>query len=1252
MKKKYILSIVTSMFLLAWTTQVGAQGVDGNNQGSITELGTVDAVSLEIKNMRSESLEPIHKLDSTLNKLVKAQKEKDQGKVNEIKNSIKTNKAFMSVNEAPAYNINNASSDLVHVYVNLSKGYNSENVKKYVSKIDNYDSNYNLADAWVETDKLEELAAFNGVKSLSLVIAPEVNSGTVESQGDVLQGVDQYRALAGASGKGIKVGVISDGVDSIASAQASLDIGNVTVLRNTYGGDEGTAMLEIVHDLAPDAQLYFHDCGNSFIDFNSAVDSLVDAGCNVVVDDISWLTQPFFEDGIIASHINSVVANKNIVYVSSAGNSQGRHYQKAYSDFPVTSGSSTVHYHDFDKNIAGLQPLPITILNNSYTRLVLEWNDRFGNSSDDYDMYLFNSSGTIVSASESVQNGTQDPVEYLYYQNTTGSDQTYNIYIVKYTGAAKTLELYNYGGSLSSEYRTPQDSIFGHAAAPNVIAVGAIPAADPVEIEEFSSLGPCTITYPSAVIRKKPDVCGIDGVSITGAGGFSNPFYGTSASAPHIAAIAAVLWSQDTTKTAAAVRSKILSSTVDMGATGYDTVYGYGFVNLALLSPPAKPADFKVTVGDKSAAFSWTANTEADLNGYQIDYRKSGAATWTSIAVGKTYTSNKITSLVNGVTYEFRIKAKDTAGYWSLYSDVVTAVPKDNVAPLAPTNFKASTVTDQKVVLTWTAPSAADLAGYNLTYYMEGDSLNTTQVPLGKVLTYAITGLTNDKNYIITINAIDTSGNSSVPASITATPVDNVAPAVPVGLKASLGTKDYSINVSWTANAESDLNGYVLVYQKSGSSLQDSVTLAADAVSAQVENLSPNASYSFKLKAVDKKGNGSALSTAVSAVAKDVTPPSAPAGLGADKADRKVTLSWDQNTEIDLNGYQLEYRKSGITTWTIVSAAKTLTSYTVSSLVNGTTYEFRMKAKDTTGNWSAYTNIITAVPLDNVPPAPPTNFKASTTLTDQKIVLSWSAPSVSDLSGYRLSYAEAGSNTVTEFDLGKVLTYTITGVTNDKSYNLFLCAKDTSGNFSVPALLTASPRDNVAPIVPKGLSAAANTVDYSVNLSWSENLEPDLDYYVVSYQQSGSSVINTENFPAGFIYISISDLTPNAYYNFKVKAVDKSGNASTFCTAVTFKAKDVTPPDAPANFKAAALDRKVTLSWNQNTEPDLNGYQLEYRTVGVSTWKTAAVSKTYTTYTATYLTNGTNYEFRLKAKDVTGNWSSYTDTITCTPGIS
>jgi uncharacterized protein YjdB len=211
----------------------------------------------------------------------------------------------------------------------------------------------------------------------------------------------------------------------------------------------------------------------------------------------------------------------------------------------------------------------------------MEWNDPFGRSARDYDLYLFNGgTGDLIDQSQTTQNGDDDPLEVIQYRNNTGNDMVAVLVAYSYNVPVdKTLEIYVYGGSMYTNNVVRIDSIFGHAAVPGVLSCGAVRQTTPNDIEFFSSCGPVTLLTET---RQKPDICGIDGVSISGAGGFGSSsagryyFYGTSAAAPHIAAVAALLKSQFPSYSATQIKQLILDNHVDLGALGYDNIFGFG----------------------------------------------------------------------------------------------------------------------------------------------------------------------------------------------------------------------------------------------------------------------------------------------------------------------------------------------------------------------------------------------------------------------------------------------------------------------------------------------------------------------------------------------------------------------------------------------------------------------------------------------------------------------------------------------------
>ncbi len=460
-----------------------------------------------------------------------------------------------------------------YVYVYLEASASSHVLDPYC-ELETWDGDNKIAVAWVPVDSLETLASLPGVTGVRTVIPPVTRSGSVSTEGDSILNSSLLRDRYGVSGEGIQIGIISDGVDNLADAVATGDLpDSVAVLGNSVGGDEGTAMLEIVHDLAPGAELYFHDCGKTNYEFNSAIDALVEAGCTVVCDDIGWLGEPYFEDGIVASHVAEVIRDHDILYVSSSGNSAGSHYQGVFFD----NGSG---WHDFSEGRGEEQNLRLNISPSGDAWILLEWDDPWEYSGNDYDLYLVNDDNSeIITASINTQDGNDLPLEYILFTNEERRTLNASLRVEKKSGEARELELYIYKTyDIDPSYLVAEDSIFGHPAVPGAVAVGAIRAGDPGndDIEYFSSRGPVTIAYPVPESRLKTDISGIDGVSITGAGGFPNPFYGTSASAPHVAAVAGLVWSAFPEKSSMDVKRLLYTSTVDLGDPGYDTVFGYG----------------------------------------------------------------------------------------------------------------------------------------------------------------------------------------------------------------------------------------------------------------------------------------------------------------------------------------------------------------------------------------------------------------------------------------------------------------------------------------------------------------------------------------------------------------------------------------------------------------------------------------------------------------------------------------------------
>jgi len=442
-----------------------------------------------------------------------------------------------------------------------------------------------LVEGWLSIFRLESVARLGFVNSVHPAVPPRTSAGSVLTEGDAILFADQARLNLGVSGAGVTVGVISDSVDGMAASQASGDLpSQIQVLKAGAGAGEGTAMLEIVHDLAPGAELGFYGPASSG-DMITGINRLAAAGASVIVDDLTFFDQPHFEEGPVAQTINSVAA-QGVVYVTASGNDA------------QASGSGSGHY---EANFAGggslggptqdvhlFVPCPvcnafqsITVLPGKVGVVILQWADKFGAAGDDYDLYITDVNRTIIAMSDDVQDGNDDPIEMVFLDNKASSfPATIRVVVDRFAGSPRRIKVF-YFEITDIEFGSAVGSIAGHANASGAITVGTINADDPGndDIAPYSSQGPCDLFFPAVVARQKPDVTGIDGVSVTGAAGFSNPFFGTSAAAPHVAAVAALMLEADPSLPAARVKEILGETAVDLGASGGDTVFGSGRVD-------------------------------------------------------------------------------------------------------------------------------------------------------------------------------------------------------------------------------------------------------------------------------------------------------------------------------------------------------------------------------------------------------------------------------------------------------------------------------------------------------------------------------------------------------------------------------------------------------------------------------------------------------------------------------------------------
>jgi len=169
-----------------------------------------------------------------------------------------------------------------------------------------------IVSGWFPIDAMDGMAALASLQFARPAYAT-TNVGLVTSQGDQAMRADVACATFGVDGNGVTVGVLSDSFDCLGGATADVangDLSPVTVIQEdpSCSGttDEGRAMLQLVHDVAPGASLAFATAFLGQASFASNILALQTAGAGVIVDDVIFFAEPMFQDGIIAQAVDTV----------------------------------------------------------------------------------------------------------------------------------------------------------------------------------------------------------------------------------------------------------------------------------------------------------------------------------------------------------------------------------------------------------------------------------------------------------------------------------------------------------------------------------------------------------------------------------------------------------------------------------------------------------------------------------------------------------------------------------------------------------------------------------------------------------------------------------------------------------------------------------------------------------------------------------------------------------------------------------
>lgn len=500
---------------------------------------------------------------------------------------------------------------------------------------------------------MQQLSAMKNLRFARPATAPVRRSGSVTSQGDVVQKSDIARSTFSVNGRGTKIGILSDSYNFLSGEASGIATGDLPGIGNPNGfgtpvkvlkdfgsaaepaTDEGRAMAEILHDVAPGASLSFYTAFESAQDFAKGIIALADDGAKVIVDDVGYFSEPWFQDGVIAQAVKTVAA-RGVTYFSAAGNNGRASYESFF--LPVSGvtrladfrGAQLGDYelHNFIVDGKAVPYQRLTLAAGQTSTVFLQWDEPFASASaqspgaaSDLDIFLMTIPGdfTSIVAGSNFNSLGGDAFDNIQIFFNGAPNTTADVYLVigravkrlvgdpvdPRAGRPRFLKTLFTGGVVDVDASFNRKStIIGQSNAADAISVCAVnyfeanlPAGP--KVANFSSQGGTSILFTpegrrTFEFRLKPDICAPNGGNTTfffpgdDYEGDGKPnFFGTSASAPHAAGVAALMLQASKNRLSPFFITNLLRTTAtDMDDPntaqfdrGFDFRTGFGFIN-------------------------------------------------------------------------------------------------------------------------------------------------------------------------------------------------------------------------------------------------------------------------------------------------------------------------------------------------------------------------------------------------------------------------------------------------------------------------------------------------------------------------------------------------------------------------------------------------------------------------------------------------------------------------------------------------
>ncbi|MFW6194865.1 MAG: S8 family serine peptidase, partial [Halobacteriota archaeon] len=634
------------------------------------------------------------KFDYSLKEKMEERKEKA---ISQSVNFTSSVEAFVYIK--PGY-IDSKKQDFTWVIQNISEGLESNGIKVVDSRAN---------PITVELSNTSDLKKLNSTDFVSYIRDKEKLK---PRPAEISEGVSLIGAQKswdrGYSGQGVNVGVFDNGFEGWEDLKDEGELPQNTLLYDRVGiGDHGSACAEVLYDVAPNVSGFYLAAYN-LPDNHDAIDWFKDNEVDVISQSLIYVSwnpryldsgdgEEFWDDYKIIEY----AVDNGITWVNSAGNYRDGHWEGDWHDND-SDGVLDVYKDGTDAGFieSDREAIQLKLKDGKRFDVWVRWDD-YGYPSNpptnDFDIELrcFDGSDWVIEAhSNSSQNGYfgEEPFEYIGFTPSFSGKRNCSLYVEEWdapNASSMHFDIWWEGDSgtwnrsdTSYDPIIESGSIASPADHPDLISVGAVLWDNTSELEYFSSMGPAYNPYLGVNNLKKPDLVAPDGVSTESYG--NEAFRGTSAAAPHVTGVAALLLSSNPSLTPDEVKQKLEESADDLGVIGKDNYFGSGLVNASNATldttPPASITGLRnTTYAQTYINWTWTDPPDDDFD--RVEVYLDGAHQG-DVAKGEEHFN--ATDLSPSTVYELGTRTVDDSGnIGEWFNDTATTAPAPDITPPA-----------------------------------------------------------------------------------------------------------------------------------------------------------------------------------------------------------------------------------------------------------------------------------------------------------------------------------------------------------------------------------------------------------------------------------------------------------------------------------------------------------------------------------------------------------------------------------------